>query len=395
MSDGRDAAAGERRFGEPAQFFYDLDRADAQRLRPGLGGEWHVGRPDASDQFGIRVLARYGADGVEEVWIVRIADDGQEVETLIHVAGDQATQFVEVFRSSAFEPTAEGLRPTLEPELVPGIKELTVAYHREPEAMRALIEGDATAHDVIAVAHRKVVVTQFRRMLDEPAFFANLESTLDKTEEGVWQHFFESHPWLLGLGLSEHLLLGWDPTKLEQTVAGQSITSAGKRTDALLRTAGLVRMLAFAEIKHHETPLLASRTYRSGCWAPGMQIVGAVAQSQGTVQLAWEQIGKALRKAASEQGGGGPISDSHFYRPRAFVVAGALRQFVSETGQVDVDKVRSFELYRRNVTDPVILTFDEVLARAEVAVAAAGGDAVEERLSVPTDEVGTGPQSDC
>lgn len=389
-------ASGQQEFGEPATFFYDFDDVDASILSPAAGGVWNVGRAASVDRFDVRMFARYGAAGdIEEVWFARLTSTGQKVDTLLHLLGDSAKQLVQVFRGSASDPAADGLLPRPGPEAVPGAAALAAAYQHEPEAMRALIEGDATARDVVAVAHRQAVVKQFRRMLEDQAFFEELKVTLGKSHEAVWQDFFETNPWLLGLGLSEHLLLAWDPTKLEQTVVGQSISGPGKRTDALLRTAGSVRLLAFAEIKHHQTPLLASTAYRSGCWAPDKEVVGAVAQSQGTVQLAGEQIREALKKAASDVSLSGALSASHFYQPRSFVVAGTLRQFVDETGEVDVERVRSFELYRRHVTDPVILTFDEVLARAEAAVTAAKSDAVEERSSAETVEFGAGPQSGC
>jgi hypothetical protein len=48
---------------------------------------------------------------------------------------------------------------------------------------------------------------------------------------------------------------------------GRSVKGVGKRVDALLRTAGIIRSLAFAEIKHHRTQLVEDE-YRVGCWGP-------------------------------------------------------------------------------------------------------------------------------
>ena len=52
-------------------------------------------------------------------------------------------------------------------------------------------------------------------------------------------------------------------------------------------------------------------------------------------------------------------------RPRCYVIAGSLDQFVGDGGGPVPDKVRSFELFRRNLVEPEVLTFDELLARAE------------------------------
>lgn len=369
MTSAQDRRGDSGEFGEPAQFYSVVSGADQQVLTPGTGAAWHVGSSADSEGFDVRVLVRYGTVDIDDLWFVRIDSAGQEVQTLFHLAGEHAVRLVEVFRSSALDPTSRESRPHGQIEAVPGLAALAAAYGHQPEAMRALIAGDATADDVIAVAHRKAVVLQFRRMLEDPGCFDELVAEGGRGPEAIWQKFFEKHPWLLGLGLSEHLFVGWNPERLEQTVSGHAVSGPGKRADALLRTAGVVRLLAFAEIKHHRTFLLSGKQpYRSGCWAPHEEVVGAVAQSQGTVELAQREIGMVLKKE-DEDGYRVFSDDAYLYRPRSFVVVGSLGEFVNEQGQRNEAKVRSFELYRRNVTDPVILTFDEVLARAEAAVA--------------------------
>jgi hypothetical protein len=189
-----------------------------------------------------------------------------------------------------------------------------------------------------------------------------VQTQSSKSIEGVWQSFFEANPWLLGLGLSAHLFASWDPDRLEKVVAGYDVDGPGKRADALLRTAGIVRLLVFAEIKHHRTDLLG-RKYRSGCWAPSEELTGAVAQSQGTVQLAQERLGTVL-STEDDDGFEIPGSSTYLYHPRAYVVAGNLDQFVGQSKEM----IRSFELYRRSLHEPEIITFDELLARADAVV---------------------------
>src|SRR5699024_9936549 len=61
-----------------------------------------------------------------------------------------------------------------------------------------------------------------------------------------------------------------------------------------------------------------------------------------------------------------PISYGTFIvRPRSYLIVGSLDQFVGSEGGLHHDKFRSFELHRRNLYEPEVLTFDEVLARAE------------------------------
>ena len=59
--------------------------------------------------------------------------------------------------------------------------------------------------------------------------------------------------------------------------------------------------------------------------------------------------------------------DAVIARPRSVVVCGSLSQFLSEYG-VNDDQFRSFELYRRHLIAPDIVTFDELYERAKLIV---------------------------
>jgi hypothetical protein len=235
-------------------------------------------------------------------------------------------------------------------------------YERDPERIRELIRSDASAQDVVALAHRRAVVQRFHELLTDPEAFADIQRETRGGREAVWQEFLEANPWILGVSLSGQLLTSWDPHRLEQVVAGSSITGAGKRVDALLETSGRIRSLVFAEIKHHETDLLAGAEYRSGCWAPSADLVGAVTQAQQTVDIAVRAIGTQLRDI--DEGGAETDEAVQVVRPRSFVIAGQLDQLRGATG-IHTAKHRSFELYRRNLYEPEIVTYDELLARAE------------------------------
>jgi hypothetical protein len=164
------------------------------------------------------------------------------------------------------------------------------------------------------------------------------------------------------VSLAGQLLTSWDPERLEQLVAGPSISGPGKRVDALLETSGRIRSLVFAEIKHHETDLLASNEYRSGCWAPSAELAGAVTQAQRTVDMAVNDIGTRLPDTDEEGAETGEAVQ--VVRPRSFVIVGQLDQ-LRRPGGVHTAKYRSFELFRRNLYEPEIVTYDELLARAE------------------------------
>jgi hypothetical protein len=199
---------------------------------------------------------------------------------------------------------------------------VTNFYSHDPERFRALIETDAEADDVIALQRRKRVAETMRRWLTDDDEF-NAAATEAGGPERAWQSLLEENPWVLGIGLGGQLLTAWDHTKLEQTVVGRSVKGVGKRVDALLRTAGVIRALAFAEIKHHRTRLVEEE-YRSGCWSPAKELAGTVVQVQQSVHLACRDIGEYLQDTSAE--GEFLPSDTFLLRPRSFVVAGTLAQ---------------------------------------------------------------------
>jgi hypothetical protein len=239
---------------------------------------------------------------------------------------------------------------------------VTKLYSAAPTAFRSAIRMDPSSRDLAALAHRQSIVEEFRLLLsNEEAFAARQATQSRRGPEGVWQAFLEANPWILGVGLTGQLLTAWDGARLEQVVAGQSVGGPGKRVDALLRTAGRIRSLVLAEIKHHRTPLLGEE-YRAGCWSPSSEVSGGVAQIQRTVQLAVSQISDRLPE--KDDTGAETGEATWLIRPRSFFIAGGLDELRGDRG-VHTAKFESFELYRRNLYEPEILTFDELLARAE------------------------------
>jgi hypothetical protein len=127
----------------------------------------------------------------------------------------------------------------------------------------------------------------------------------------------------------------------------------------------VISNLCFIEIKTHATELLSPKPYRSGCWAPSKELSGAVAQVQGTVATAVENLATKLQL---EDKDGNPTGEEIYnYQPKSYLVVGSMSEFANEHG-VNKDKLRSFELFRKNTTNPEIITFDELYERARFIV---------------------------
>lgn len=361
--------------GQPARFIYKILQNNEEFELILEGDEWLV-RETPAGRYQIKLLVAREAGRVKSLLIQRVPGPGRrgQVKTLVSLDRESSATLIELLRNLKHIPVQGATSVRVDDALVrdlfasPG--SLTSVYRKDPESFRQLIADDASARDLIAISHRREQVVKFKRLLRDDAFFDQIASRHVRPED-VWQKFFESNPWILGVSLTGQLLNGWSNEKLEQIVVGSSITGPGKRADALLRTAGRIRSMVFAEFKTHRTKLLTEPFYRSGCWAPSKELAGGVAQVQGTVSLGVEKMSDRIADLAPDNTEI-PGEFTYLIRPKSFLVIGTLDQFIGERGGHDKARFRSFELYRRNLMEPEVITFDELLAKAEYLAEAVG-----------------------
>lgn len=157
---------------------------------------------------------------------------------------------------------------------------------------------------------------------------------------------------------------------MEQTVHGHDLAGAGKRSDGVLKTAGIVSSLALVEIKTPGAKLLDPDEYRRDCWRASRELGGGIAQSQKTAQKTVENIALSPVLQAVD-GDGAPTGEMIFsYQPKSYLIIGTLAEFRTQHG-VHREKFASFELLRRHTAQPEIITFDELLERARFIVSKA------------------------
>lgn len=284
---------------------------------------------------------------------------GDEIQSLLDLAllvktaeftsGDKVRLDVEDLQSFAVTPSAA--------------RSLLKA---NPQLLTEVLKNEITERDVVAVAYRRSELNRFRKLLDDEAFFAKERAATGKIgDEAVWQQFFERNPWIFGYGLFFVFTSSFLPGRLEQYVSGASVGGAGKRVDALLRTRGLISSLCFAEIKTHKTPLLQSASHRSNAWAPSRELAEAISQAQKTVDEAEQQL---RRRVEPRDEDGLPTGEpAYLIRPRSVVVVGSLGEFRKDEA-LNEPRFTSFELFRRQLVAPEIVTFDELYERARFIV---------------------------
>lgn len=355
-------------YGEPSRFIYqvfDDDGASSSLQRE--GEEWVVTPVDGT-RSQIKVLISRDAGAIVDLWIQRVpaVGSGGAVKELLRVRREDAIRLAEFFRRLMLvEPDGADTGIRLDEEMISALlntpESVNRMYETQAPALRALIKDDSQAQDVVALAGRRAALEKFRRMLEDDTFFDSLVEK-GKGKEAVWQKFFEENPWVLGISLGSQLFTSWSEEKLEQIVKGHSIASDGKRVDALLRTSGLIQSMVFAEIKHHRTRLLKDE-YRPSVWSLSKDLIGGISQAQVTVHQAVAGVGERVNRRDAE---GFETADlTYLIRPRSFLIIGRLSEFVDEQGRHHPERIRSFELARRHLQEPEVVTFDELLARAE------------------------------
>lgn len=234
---------------------------------------------------------------------------------------------------------------------------------KKPEIIKSFIENDLSHSDIIALGYRKKQLDVFSNLLNDESYFEKykLENNISKTEQ-VWQSFFELNPWIFGHGLNYIFSTPLEGKKLEQVVSGYDFNSSGKRVDGLLKTRGLISSLCFVEIKTHKTGLLKTNYYRKESWSSSDELSGAVAQIQRTVDKSLKSISS---KVEIKDNDGNLTGEQVFlYQPKSYLIIGSLSEFLNDYG-VNEDKYSSFEIFRRNIFNPEILTFDELFERAK------------------------------
>ena len=232
---------------------------------------------------------------------------------------------------------------------------LHAIIQKDPNLLNIIAESNLTSRDIKAIKYRKEQLDLFSSMLEDP----------DLVEKD-WQDFFEKNKWIFGYGLSYISSTNLDLRKLEQVVSGYDFRQTGKRVDALIKTRGLISSLSLVEIKTPNTQLLKTTPYRSGTYQPSIDLTGGIAQSHQTAHALMKNLmGPLLIKDESGFSTGETI---YSYLPKSYLVIGNMNQFIKDDHNINDDMYRNFELFRKNLTNPEIITYDELYERARFIV---------------------------
>jgi hypothetical protein len=254
---------------------------------------------------------------------------------------------------------------------------------RSRELIKQLAHAPELSEDIFALAHKKQALQDFEKLLNQDQAFkegyVSRHCLNRQGEEAVWQHFFESNPWIFGHGLN-YVFLDKVNQKLETITTGASHNTSGNRVDALMRTRAAISQYVLIELKTPSAPLLQSKPYRSGCWSVSHDLTDAVSQIQKT---AFDFTSNQFPKVQLKNQDGSFTGDEIFrVQPKSYLIIGQLNQLKGHD-----DKFTCFQLFRGSLGTPEILTYDELYERAKCIVETiSGAPAVPSGEPTPIDD---------
>ena len=182
---------------------------------------------------------------------------------------------------------------------------------------------------------------------------SEFQSSLQKGfPEDWWQDFFERNKWIFGYGLNYAITRS---VKTQANYGGADVSGRGRQQgDFLQATEATIKFTVLVEIKRPDTRLLKRQPYRSGAWPLSDDFVGTVAQVQANCRT-WEVEGSVSPRNAESL----IANRISTVSPKGILVIGHLAELD------DIDRKTTFQLFRRNLINPEIITFDELYERAK------------------------------
>ncbi|MFT6030738.1 MAG: hypothetical protein ACI8O8_002484 [Oleiphilaceae bacterium] len=180
-----------------------------------------------------------------------------------------------------------------------------------------------------------------------------LEQLIEKYEqmlgkrlnEGHWQALFNENPFILSMAFGCPIIKVQD----QASVGGRKISGAGEKITDFLVKNSITNNIAIIEIKTPQE-LLTGKEYRDSVYSPSVALSGSLNQ-------ALDQKYKLQKNIAS-------VKDaSRIYDVETYAVHCAL--IIGEIPD-DLEKQKSFEIFRRNSRDVEIITFDELLEKLKL-----------------------------
>jgi len=166
-----------------------------------------------------------------------------------------------------------------------------------------------------------------------------------RLSEGHWQALFNENPFILSMAFGCPIIKVQD----QASVGGRKISGSGDKITDFLAKNSVTNNTAIIEIKTPQE-LLTGKEYRDSVYSPSVALSGSLNQ-------ALDQKYKLQKNIASIK------EASRIYNVETYAVHCAL---IIGKMPDDVEKQKSFEIFRRNSRDVKIITFDELLEKLKL-----------------------------
>lgn len=258
-----------------------------------------------------------------------------------------------------------------------GSKEFTIANADEiikvPNNRKTMIErllaesyGEEVWQELISTnpnlaTRLSLARVQTNRVVALEKFKNNLD--VDNANEGFWQEFFAENNWIFGYGLNYQFLhlLNEQP----QYGGGNYSGRGNQKGDYLMQTKADAGFTVLVEIKTPATKLLAYeksephkvKKLRNDEWLLSADLIGSISQIQVNTRT-WSVNSQKSENIRSLE-----ANRVYTVEPKGILIIGKTDEL-----QRNESIISCFESYRRNITNPEIITFDELYERAKFIV---------------------------
>ncbi|MFA5240395.1 MAG: Shedu immune nuclease family protein [Phycisphaerae bacterium] len=218
-------------------------------------------------------------------------------------------------------------------------------------ALKNFVANRLSGDDVNTILGRKDALELYRRMLDNA----------DDYTEPQWQSFFERNDWIFGYGLKYKFLR---ILQREAHISGTDLDGSNAViSDFLLTDARFTKLV---ELKTPKTKLFENRQNRSDSWRLSTDLTDAI--SQILAQKAnWE-----LEGANTNYTSNGERINESAHDVECILVIGQFSSIEANDRERAI-KLKTLELYRRNLRNIEMLLFDELYERARFIVEGSSG----------------------
>lgn len=169
------------------------------------------------------------------------------------------------------------------------------------------------------------------------------------SDEGYWQTELTASPWVIAQAFSAPVFL----FQSKAYVGGKLLDRSGGSEADFIYEKNLTGSVAIVEIKTPALDLLRNTVYRGGVFAPSAELTSAVAQ---TLHYRESLLREADRFENRSKG-------VRVVGPRCILIAGSI-----ESLGEDEDRVRSFELFRGELRNVELVTFDELIQKVQLLI---------------------------